>query len=62
MPRACVIGAGSSGLAAGKALKDAGVAFDIFESSDRVGGLGSTRTAMARRRPTAACIRTHPSR
>lgn len=39
MARACVIGAGSSGLAAGKALKDAGVDFDIFESSDRVGGL-----------------------
>ena len=39
MLRACVIGAGSSGLAAGKALKDAGVEFDLFESSDRVGGL-----------------------
>ena len=26
-------------MAAGKALKDAGVEFDVFESSDRVGGL-----------------------
>jgi dimethylaniline monooxygenase (N-oxide forming) len=37
--RACIIGAGSSGLVAVKALRDAGVAFDCFEESDRVGGL-----------------------
>jgi cation diffusion facilitator CzcD-associated flavoprotein CzcO len=38
-PRACVIGAGSSGLAAGKALRDAGIPYDCYERSDRVGGL-----------------------
>jgi dimethylaniline monooxygenase (N-oxide forming) len=37
-PRACVIGAGSSGIAAAKALHERGVAFDCFEKSDRVGG------------------------
>jgi dimethylaniline monooxygenase (N-oxide forming) len=38
-PKTCVIGAGSSGLVAIKALADAGVPFDCFEESDRVGGL-----------------------
>ena len=36
--RACVIGAGSSGIVAAKALADRGIAFDWFEASDRVGG------------------------
>jgi dimethylaniline monooxygenase (N-oxide forming) len=36
--RACIIGAGSSGIAAAKALYDAKVDFDCFEASDRVGG------------------------
>jgi phytoene dehydrogenase-like protein len=36
--RACVIGAGSSGLAVIKALADRGIDFDCFERSDRVGG------------------------
>jgi hypothetical protein len=36
--RACVIGAGSSGIAVVKALVDAGVELDCFEKSDRVGG------------------------
>lgn len=36
--RACVIGAGSSGIAAVKALHDAGVDYDCFEKSDRIGG------------------------
>jgi cation diffusion facilitator CzcD-associated flavoprotein CzcO len=36
--RACVVGAGSSGIAVVKALADAGVSFDCFEKSDRVGG------------------------
>jgi cation diffusion facilitator CzcD-associated flavoprotein CzcO len=36
--RYCVIGAGSSGLTAAKNLKDAGVAYDIFEREDGVGG------------------------
>jgi len=36
--RACVIGAGSSGIAAAKALLERGISFDCFEKSDRVGG------------------------
>ena len=36
--RACVIGAGSSGIAAAKALHQRGIDFDCFEASDRVGG------------------------
>jgi dimethylaniline monooxygenase (N-oxide forming) len=38
LPVACVIGAGSSGIAAAKALHERGVPFDCFEKSDRVGG------------------------
>jgi dimethylaniline monooxygenase (N-oxide forming) len=38
LPSACVIGAGSSGIAAAKRLNDAGIPFDCFEKSDRVGG------------------------
>jgi dimethylaniline monooxygenase (N-oxide forming) len=38
LPTACVIGAGSSGIAAAKKLHDAGIPFDCFEKSDRVGG------------------------
>src|SRR3954464_3163456 len=38
LPTACVIGAGSSGIAAAKKLKDAGIPFDCFEKSDSVGG------------------------
>jgi hypothetical protein len=38
LPTACVIGAGSSGIAAAKKLKDAGIEFDVFEKSDQVGG------------------------
>src|SRR5215218_5526531 len=34
----CVIGAGSSGIAAVKVLAQRGIAFDCFEKSDRVGG------------------------
>jgi cation diffusion facilitator CzcD-associated flavoprotein CzcO len=36
--RACIIGAGSSGIAVVKALADAGIDFDCYEKSDRVGG------------------------
>jgi cation diffusion facilitator CzcD-associated flavoprotein CzcO len=36
--RACIIGAGSSGIAAAKALHERGIAFDCFEKSNRVGG------------------------
>ncbi|MDT0213759.1 NAD(P)-binding domain-containing protein [Rothia sp. ARF10] len=38
LPRACVIGAGSSGIAAVKALAQAGVPFDCFEQGSVVGG------------------------
>src|SRR5579883_3103041 len=36
--RVCIIGAGSSGIAACKVLKERGIPFDCFEASDRVGG------------------------
>jgi dimethylaniline monooxygenase (N-oxide forming) len=38
LPTVCVIGAGSSGIAAVKALHQRGFEFDCFEASDRVGG------------------------
>jgi thioredoxin reductase len=38
LPAACVIGAGSSGIAAAKALHERGIEFECFEKSDRVGG------------------------
>jgi hypothetical protein len=38
LPRVAIVGAGSSGIAAVKALADAGLPFDCFEKSDRVGG------------------------
>jgi len=38
LPTACVIGAGSSGIAAAKALHERGIPFDCFEKSDRIGG------------------------
>ena len=38
LPRACIIGAGSSGITAAKALQDRRVPFDVIEMSDRVGG------------------------
>jgi dimethylaniline monooxygenase (N-oxide forming) len=38
LPSACVIGAGSSGIAGAKALHERGIPFDCFEKSDRVGG------------------------
>src|SRR6185369_16421594 len=37
--RTCVIGAGSSGMVAVKALADAGLDCDCFEETDEVGGL-----------------------
>src|SRR5919201_1724592 len=37
-PTAAVIGAGSSGIAATKALHERGIPVDCFEASDRVGG------------------------
>jgi dimethylaniline monooxygenase (N-oxide forming) len=38
LPRAAVIGAGSSGIVATKALHERGIDVDCFEKSDRVGG------------------------
>jgi dimethylaniline monooxygenase (N-oxide forming) len=38
VPTAAIIGAGSSGIAAAKALHERGVPFTCFEASDRVGG------------------------
>jgi cation diffusion facilitator CzcD-associated flavoprotein CzcO len=39
LPRACVIGAGSSGIAAAKALYEARIPFDCFERGPRLGGM-----------------------
>ena len=38
LPRACIIGAGSSGIAAAKAFSLAGILFDCFEQGSVVGG------------------------
>src|SRR5712691_7742201 len=38
LPTACIIGAGSSGIAGAKVLAERGVPFDCYEKSDRVGG------------------------
>ncbi len=38
LPSVCVIGAGSSGIGAAKALHERGIPFDCYEKSDRVGG------------------------
>jgi dimethylaniline monooxygenase (N-oxide forming) len=38
LPTAAIIGAGSSGIAAAKALHERGVPFACFEASDRIGG------------------------
>lgn len=38
LPRACVIGAGSSGIAAAKQLYVAGIGFDCFEQGSDIGG------------------------
>jgi thioredoxin reductase len=38
LPKTAIIGAGSSGIAAAKALHERGVPFDCFEKSDRIGG------------------------
>ncbi|MFN2464401.1 MAG: flavin-containing monooxygenase [Candidatus Dormibacteria bacterium] len=38
LPRACIIGAGSSGITTAKAFNEAGIPFDCFEKGGRVGG------------------------
>ncbi len=38
LPRTCIIGAGSSGIAVAKAMHERAIPFDCFEKSDRVGG------------------------
>jgi cation diffusion facilitator CzcD-associated flavoprotein CzcO len=38
LPTACIIGAGSSGIAAAKALHERGIPFECFEKGERVGG------------------------
>src|SRR3989440_2354185 len=38
LPTACIIGAGSSGIAGAKVLHERGIPFDCFEASDSVGG------------------------
>lgn len=37
-PRVCIIGAGSSGIAAAKVLHERGINFDCYELSNRIGG------------------------
>ena len=37
-PRVCIIGAGSSGIAVAKAMKDRNIPFDCFEKGDKIGG------------------------
>ncbi|MCB1138746.1 MAG: NAD(P)-binding domain-containing protein [Leptospiraceae bacterium] len=39
LPRVCIIGAGCSGMAAAKALKDEGIPFDCYEKGSDIGGL-----------------------
>ena len=38
LPRVCLVGAGSSGIAVAKAFSDKQIPFDCYEKSDRVGG------------------------
>jgi cation diffusion facilitator CzcD-associated flavoprotein CzcO len=39
MKQVCIIGAGSSGITAAKALKEKGVSFDCFEKGSNIGGV-----------------------
>ena len=38
MKTVCIIGAGPSGIAAAKNCKESGIAFDLFEKNNKVGG------------------------
>ncbi|MEE9250299.1 MAG: NAD(P)-binding domain-containing protein [Alphaproteobacteria bacterium] len=46
LPRACIIGAGSSGITACKVLQDKGIPFDCFEASDRIGGMWAFKNSL----------------
>jgi cation diffusion facilitator CzcD-associated flavoprotein CzcO len=46
MPRVCIIGAGSSGIATCKVFADHGIDFDCFEASDRIGGMWAYRNSL----------------
>jgi cation diffusion facilitator CzcD-associated flavoprotein CzcO len=52
LPRACIIGAGSSGIAACKVFQDAAIPWDCFEASSDIGGMwqfGNAQSASAYR-------------
>jgi len=55
--KACVIGAGASGIAATKALFQAGIEVDCFEKTDRIGGLWVFREPGKDRFPKTAAYR-----
>jgi len=51
-PKYCIVGAGSSGLAAAKNLKAHHISFDVIEAEDEVGGnwyYGKPRSSVYRR-------------
>ena len=53
LPTVAIIGAGSSGIAAAKALHERSVPFDCYEASDRVGG----NWVFANKNGTFCCFR-----
>lgn len=59
--RVCLVGAGSSGLAAARALSERGIAFDGFERGSDVGGIWRYRNDTARS-PAYASLQTNTSR
>lgn len=59
--RACIIGAGSSGLAAAKVFAERGIAFDCFEMGSDVGGLWRYESDTGRS-PVYRSLRTNTSR
>ena len=60
LPRTCVIGAGISGLNAGKALADAGVPYDASRARTGSAATGRSATPTATPAPTARCTSTRP--
>ncbi len=46
VPKACIIGAGSSGITTCKVFAEQGIPFDCFEKSDRVGGMWAFRNSL----------------